>query len=835
MRIAYICSDVGIPVFGTKGASVHVREVVGALQALGHSVRVFSPAIDSAEVTPGDATFLPVPLAGMAAEASRLVEADVPEPDHLAAEWSRLLYNEFLQRTIAPQLEAMQPDVIYERYSLFGYAGAEIAARLGIPFLLEVNAPLVQEQQKYRRLVLKESAEAIELHVLKRADAIFVVSQALADFARSRCAGAAKITVLPNAVSPERFHPGVGGDEVRLRYGLEGKFVVGFVGSLKAWHDVDTLIEAARRLYAGGPDVRLLVVGDGPRLPDLQAIDEPFLVCTGGVPYEAVPPHLAACDVVAVPYSRHEDQYFSPLKLFEAMAMAKPVVGARLGQVAEVITDGVTGRLYEPDDAADLALKLREVKDSPDRGQRLGREAMAGVLADHTWLANGRRIEAVARRLTTGLLRDERLPYLGLVWSPERMCEFLNASVAPQLLDGAKVAGASLRDLTYRPARQCISTFDLTLDHDGRKDEQRAVISFVKDDRFVGVYDKHYAGDDSLRAAYLPEQRCLIELFPADWELPALARLYEPASARELMREAGVPLNDSGALKSNVLAYRAHEACVIAYEGDGGMRAVAKTTSQSRKAEHVHGVAQMLRRQLDPAYVSTPATYRPKSERFALFMDVAPGLSLHDTLAAASVTGRRDILQLTARSLAALHSAGIEARLKEKRTLPQGLDHARERAARLQFAAPDLGRKAEALLDQIAPFVTETSADLTFLHGDFKGTQVLIDNGRLSVIDLDSACIGDPAVDAGNMMADLYRDAAFSGRSYAREAAHLFLEDYVALSGRHDVAKRAPVFMVIALVRMSVHGFRQHANTYSDPNSQPQLLLREAEACLAAL
>jgi glycosyltransferase involved in cell wall biosynthesis/aminoglycoside phosphotransferase (APT) family kinase protein len=834
MRIAYICSDVGIPVFGTKGASVHVREVVAALQALGHSVRVFSPAIDSDEAT-GDATFQAMPLSGVAAEAARLVEADVPAPDHLAAEWSRLLYNEYLQRALAPHLEAMQPDAIYERYSLFGYAGAEIAARLGIPFLLEVNAPLTQEQQKYRRLVLNETAEAIERRLFERADAIFVVSEALAGFARSCGADATKITVLPNAVSPERFSPAVSGDQVRRRYGLQGRFVIGFVGSLKLWHDLDTLLKAARRLHAEDPSVRLLVVGDGPRLPELQALNEPFLICTGGVSHEGVPAYLAACDTVAVPYSRHEDQYFSPLKLFEAMAMAKPVVGARLGQVAEVIIDGVNGRLYEPDDADDLALKIQAIKDAPDKGERLGRQALSDVLAKHTWLANGRRIEAVASRLSTGLLRDERLPHLGLVWSPRRMTEFLNTSVGPRLFEGAEVTRTTLRDLTYRPARQCISTFDLAIDHGDRTEERRAVISFVKDDRFVSVYDKHYAGSATARAAYLPEQRCLVELFPADWELPALARLYEHEPARALMREAGVPLGDGAALKSKVLAYRAHEACVIAYEGDGGVRAVAKTTSQSRKAEHVHGIAQMLRRQLDSAYVSTPATYRPRSERFALFMDAAPGVSLHAALAAASVSGRRDILRLTAKSLTALHSAGVETRLKEKRTMPQGLDHARERAARLQFAAPDLGRKAEALLDRIAPLVTDTDAGLTFLHGDFKGTQVLIDNGKLSVIDLDSACIGDPAVDTGNMMADLHRDAAFVGTPYAREAAHLFLEDYVSLSGRYDVAKRAPVFMVIALVRMSVHGFRQHANTYSDPNSQPQLLLREAEACLAAL
>lgn len=835
MRIAYICSDVGIPVFGTKGASIHVREVVGALQDLGHSVRVFSPAIDDEDVKAGDSTFQPVALGGMAAEVSHKVLADVPEPDHLAAEWSRLLYNEYLQRTIAPQLEAMQPDVIYERYSLFGYAGLEIAERLGIPLLLEVNAPLTQEQQKYRRLVLKSTAEAVERRLFQRADALFVVSEALAEFARSLGVEAGKINVLPNAVNSERFSPLVGGEDVRKRYGLEGKAVIGFIGSLKQWHDIDTLLDAVRALYAQDERVRLLVVGDGPRLSDLKALNEPFLICTGGVEHDEVPRHLAATDVVAVPYSRNEDQYFSPLKLFEAMAVAKPVVGARLGQVAQIIQDNENGLLYEPDDADDLAAKLREVLTSPDRGEGLGRAARELVLQKHTWLANARRIEAVAKALTPGLLRDERLPHLGLVWSPRRMTDFLNEGVMPQIFDGARLSNVELRDLTYRPARQCIATFDL-VSEDGRQQAgQRAVVSFVKDERFVGVYDKHYAGSEKLRAVYLPAQRCLVELFPADWELPALAKLYDPDSAAALMAEAGAPILADTELRCAVLAYRAHEACVIRYDGTNGFQAIAKTTNESRKADYVHSVAQMLQKQLDGSYVSTPHTYRPKSERSALFMDMALGVSLHAALASVPEPRRREAIRLTSQSLAALHAVQIEARLKEKRTLPIGLDHARERAGRLQFAAPDLGRKAEALLDRVARFMPEETPELTFLHGDFKGTQVLIDGDKLSVIDLDSACIGDPAVDVGNMMADLHREAALGGMAYPRDMAAVFLDEYISSSGRVDVAKRAPVFQVIALVRMSVHGFRQHANTYSEPNSQPQLLLQEAEACLAAL
>jgi aminoglycoside phosphotransferase (APT) family kinase protein len=250
----------------------------------------------------------------------------------------------------------------------------------------------------------------------------------------------------------------------------------------------------------------------------------------------------------------------------------------------------------------------------------------------------------------------------------------------------------------------------------------------------------------------------------------------------------------------------------------------------------VHRIAGMLRDQLRDEPVSVPRTYRPRSDKYAVFMDLAPGLSLHEAVAAASSqAGKHEAVRLTAGALVRLHALRLEERLKEKRTLPQGVEHAQERAGRLRFAAPEMGRKAERLLEYIDKRLPRHDGALTFLHGDFKGTQVLIDGDAIAVIDLDSACIGDPAVDVGNMMADLHREAALAGAAESRDLAELFLDEYMARSGRSDLAARARAFRAIALVRMSVHGFRQFAHIYGQPDSQPEVLLREAEACLSAL
>lgn len=400
MRFAYLSCDFGVPIFGPLGASVHLRETVGALHRLGHAVEVFSPNLGLEGEVAAPEGFRQLPLDGCAARAARCLSSeDTGRSDHLVREWRRLVYAEQVQRTLLPILERLRPDAIYERYSLFAYAGVELAERLGVPLLLEVNAPLTLEAVKYRELVLRRTAEELERLVFERAGALLVVSRELEVHARRLGVPGGRIHVLPNGVDAERFHPDVSGSAVRARYDLDGKRVIGFVGSLKRWHDLDTLVEAARRLARQDDRIRLLVVGEGPRLAELEARHEAHVICTGAVAHEDVPGHLAAVDVVVVPYGKGGDAYFSPLKLFEAMAAAKPVVGASMGQVAEILVHGETGLLYEPGEPADLVERIRELLDAPERSAELGRAARRFVVPSHTWEENARRIVELARAL----------------------------------------------------------------------------------------------------------------------------------------------------------------------------------------------------------------------------------------------------------------------------------------------------------------------------------------------------------------------------------------------------------------------------------------------------
>lgn len=399
MRIAYLSSDFGVPIEGTGGKSVHLREIVSALAAQGHSVRVFSPNAPPDGTGNGAVEFAQVPLDGFAAEGLRLAGLeDRNLPDHLIREWRRLLYSEHSQRTLLPLLQEFRPDLLLERYSLFAYAGVELAESLGVPHILEVNAPLRIEQARYRQLVLEGVAEELERQVFNAADALIVVSNELAAHARTLGVPARRITVIPNGVDPGRFHPDVSGASVRNQYGLEGNSVIGFVGSLKRWHDLDTLVDAFRVLATTDDRLHLLVAGDGPRMAELWQLGNLPVTCTGAVDPNRVPEVMAAMDVVVVPYA-DRDSYFSPLKLFEAMAMGKPVVGARVGQVNEVLDSGLHGVTYEPADVHDLAAKIRAVLDLPDGGREMGAAARRWVVANRTWDQSARDINDVAESL----------------------------------------------------------------------------------------------------------------------------------------------------------------------------------------------------------------------------------------------------------------------------------------------------------------------------------------------------------------------------------------------------------------------------------------------------
>jgi glycosyltransferase involved in cell wall biosynthesis len=421
MKIVYISADFGVPILGYKGASIHVREMVGALRLAGHAVCIISPAIDEGKEGRGknqtEAGTPPASLAGVdllpVLPPERLLQLleDFERLDkffgmktRIRQELRNLLYNLALHEKALAHLQRQPVDFIYERYALFGFAGIRLARALGVPHILEVNAPLAYEQEKTRGLEMKELARETERRIFRETDRVIVVSRPLQEFVVACGVPEARIHLLPNAVEPRHFVVADHGQAVRAQYRLAGKRVIGFVGSLKPWHGVETLIEAFRALHAKAPDTHLLIVGDGPKREDLEQYAQAgglkdAVTFTGNVAYDRVPPHIAAMDVTVAPYIPHENFYYSPIKIFEYMAVGKPVVAGRIGQVEEIITDGETGMLFEPGNIEQLAAVLAKLAGDQGLCHRLGENASAWVRKERTWDNNARQVAALAREL----------------------------------------------------------------------------------------------------------------------------------------------------------------------------------------------------------------------------------------------------------------------------------------------------------------------------------------------------------------------------------------------------------------------------------------------------
>jgi glycosyltransferase involved in cell wall biosynthesis len=378
MRIAYVCADPGVPVFGAKGASVHVQGVLGALLRAGAHIELFAARIGGA-VPP---------------DLGAVVLHDVGRPaasDPRAREVALARANdEFRQRIVA----AGPFDLVYERQSLFAWAGMEVARDTAAAGILEVNAPLVEEQATHRTLVDRAAAQEGVRRSLAAASAVVAVSRQLGDMLDERPEAQGKVHVIPNGVDPARFGAPAPRDPA-------APFTVAFVGTLKPWHGLDTLVEALVLLRRTVPDARLLVVGDGPGRAaleqDVHAAGLGHCVrLTGAVEPARVGARLAQADATVAPYPATAERYFSPLKVLESMAAGVPVVGSRVGQLPELIRDGETGVLCEPGDPAAVAQALAALAADPALRRRIGARARSWVLARHSWDGVARRVLQLA-------------------------------------------------------------------------------------------------------------------------------------------------------------------------------------------------------------------------------------------------------------------------------------------------------------------------------------------------------------------------------------------------------------------------------------------------------
>jgi glycosyltransferase involved in cell wall biosynthesis len=275
-----------------------------------------------------------------------------------------------------------RPHIAYESHGIADVVSREMPVLLG-------RAELTPSQAKIARLARRER------FVWRRADVYVTITRALAHELRERFGDRDRVFVVPDGAGDPLARPAAAPAPPAAPTTL----TAGYAGHLYPWKGVDTLVRAIALL----PSARAVIVGGHPKETDLARVTSlagalgiaSRVELTGLVPPTDVAARLAPASILVLPNSASaiSNRYTSPLKLFEYLAMGRPIVASDLAAFREVLTDGETALLVPPDDPEALARALARLAADPQLAASLASRARA-LAPSYTWAARAARLEA---------------------------------------------------------------------------------------------------------------------------------------------------------------------------------------------------------------------------------------------------------------------------------------------------------------------------------------------------------------------------------------------------------------------------------------------------------
>jgi PEP-CTERM/exosortase A-associated glycosyltransferase len=289
-------------------------------------------------------------------------------------------------------------------------AAQRVARRRGLPLLYEIRAfwedAAVGNGETREGSARYRFTRWLETRAVLAADAVAVICEGLRGDLVARGVPADKILVSPNAVDLSLFGtPPPPDPALRAQLGLDGREVIGFIGSFYDYEGLDDLIAAMPALLAARPRAALLLVGGGPREDALRARAQASPAAAairfvGRVPHREVERYYALADILAYPRKAMRlTDLVTPLKPLEAMAQGRLVAASDVGGHRELIADGETGTLFAPGDPAAIAAALAAVLADRAGWDARRARARAFVERERNWARTVRRYESVYQNL----------------------------------------------------------------------------------------------------------------------------------------------------------------------------------------------------------------------------------------------------------------------------------------------------------------------------------------------------------------------------------------------------------------------------------------------------
>lgn len=372
MKILFTSPNPYLNLAAPAGYAAHMNGTIGGFRNAGHEVKTL---INGGETLAGNHT-----IATAKPRVSGL-KSMVPTAVWETMKDYRLRSSDVqFQHRVSSAFEAFGPDLVYERANYLQGSVMRAVKGKGVPYFIEVNAPFTEERAALQGpswMIPKARQTFIEQ--LKAADRIFVVSSILKDHV-CKLAGieAQKVIVTPNAVTDDQIMPD---PEVFQR----DKVVLGFIGSILAWHGVEHLITAFNQAAPAHDRLHLLIVGGGEALESLkqQAARSAFkarITLTGNVPRSEVKDYLKQMDVCVMPAS---NWYGSPVKIFEYGAAGKTIVAPDKVPVKDVMEHGKDGLLIA--EAGQLYPTLQQLLENPEASRNMALTFHQKVVNQYTW------------------------------------------------------------------------------------------------------------------------------------------------------------------------------------------------------------------------------------------------------------------------------------------------------------------------------------------------------------------------------------------------------------------------------------------------------------------
>jgi glycosyltransferase involved in cell wall biosynthesis len=361
---------------------VRAQNLVSALRVLGHEVEIVAAA-EEIGTAMGVRTY------------RRVLRRALPAGVALGLRTlGRLALARRQARRVVSKAREQGADLIVETQVHGVSSGARAAKAVGLPLALDDCSP-PDEEFAFQPALPGRVRQAFRREG-EAASAMFVSSQALAHRLGTYGMPSGKLTVVPNGVHIPQGCP-QGREESRQELGLEGRVVLGFVGSFQPWHRVDLLIGAASALAPSMP-IHLLLIGDGfareAAVAEASRLEiSERITFTGHVIPSRLPRMLAACDVGVLPGS---NDYGQPMKLMEYAAAGIPAVAPDLPPVREVVRHGETGLLFSPGDSTALADILTGLVEDSTLRTQLGEAGRQSVL-EKGWAHSARSMAAALR------------------------------------------------------------------------------------------------------------------------------------------------------------------------------------------------------------------------------------------------------------------------------------------------------------------------------------------------------------------------------------------------------------------------------------------------------